>query len=154
MGKLTTLFIVAIAFDLAVYIAYAGGLGPTSWMPQNYTQPAGLLRLFTPSGLSMYDWAMLGGTTIINGIMAYVVNKLYGAQAALIMWVVGFLLGPIGFLVGDFPATLKSIIIAIGNNSTDANTLGTIIDWVIRVIFNFGAFMGVVTLASQRVSEP
>jgi hypothetical protein len=144
------LFLFLVCVNIAIFWTYSMGVIPSVGLPGNYTSPQGIVDVFRIENLKITDLSLLVGGSLFAGIVGILTKQYVFAGVVILIWIVSNLLGPIGMLVNGFPKMVTEVILIIGSNSAEAQSLSSIVGWVVTALYVYTMFMFFISILGQR----
>ena len=138
------LFLVCI--NISVYVLAFSDVFPVSGYPEGYTGPTSLTNLFKIENVDLTKIFVAGTGTILLGLAALLTKQYVFASVAILIWIIGIFLTPIGWVITGFPLLTKSIAEMAGAPSEVALMFQTVTSAFYAFIF----FVFIMEIAGQR----
>ena len=141
-----SIIIFMICLNISCYLLVEMEVFSVSSYPEGYTGPETIMETFKFGEISLTDIFLLGTGGILAGIMMLITRQYVFASIALVIWVIGIVLKPVGWVIVGFPLMVNSLLLMSGVSST----LATALQLTISAFYFFIFFIFIIEIASQR----
>jgi len=134
-----------ICLNLSIYVLGVAEVWPSQF-PEGYTAPWDITPMFSIENISLTQIGLGTIGIFAGGVLAFITRQYVFASMAVLFWIVGVFLTPIGWVITGFPLLSKGIAEGLGIISP----ISDIIQYTISVAYVLVFFAFILEIVGQR----